>query len=198
MARTEEIPEIRPIEHLFKKFEHSVVVAAGPNAKDDLDLFFKKHAHQFGTVVKPIIGVNHHADFHLIETDFNCFLDWPTDQTPEEFDIMASTPGKRVSIHEQWTDWEMKYKLNWVDRGETAMMAVWFASFITIGNVYLCGFDCWQNTEKSHFYKDRPEERKRLNGKPKRQKERWRELLLLCDNPKRIIPMSGILTEIEL
>lgn len=186
---------MRDIETLYKKYDTVVVVAAGPTAPDDIEKLSQiiniKDKHT------AIVGINHHADYQLIETDFNCFLDVPKGNTPEQFIEMALTPGKRISILDEYTDYKVPYRLTWVEKGETAMMSVWFATYITDGNVYLCGFDCWQSTKKSHFYKDRPEERKRLNGNPERQKRRWRELFFRCEDPKRIIPMSGILTELK-
>jgi hypothetical protein len=180
------------IEVLYKKYKKAVVIAAGPNAKDDLDQIRDEIDENTA-----IIGVNHHADMNLIETTFNCFLDWPSEKTPPEFDEMVNKSGKRVTIHNEWTDYKVPYKLTWVDFGETAMMAVWFACYITDGDVYLCGFDCWQNTEVSHYYKDVPGERKRLNGRPMDQLRRWGRLFHRCHKPDRIKPISGLLLKLK-
>ena len=129
---------------------------------------------------KPIrIACNHHIYNQKIATHYLCFVDQP-DQHPDLKAAISSTSSIKVSTrHIDSANIVIEDHKKYCIYG-AGQLAVWVALKETPGNVYLCGFDLYENDPEKH----------------EEHIMRWTRFLYRHkESVHRIIPMSGPLVD---
>jgi len=175
---------------LIELYQHTnkpvAVLGGGPSLPEDLKKIPKDCI---------LISCNHHA-FRLVEPDYMCFLDPVENNHSQVFKDICKDPkgAKRISYSNlDLTDYYCINEAQFHTSSDTGIFSSWVASYITSGNVYLCGFNLRDQSEPMHFYEN-PDTVTAWGGPSMDVKlERWRKLREGIERPERVKAVSGIL-----
>jgi hypothetical protein len=162
------------------------VLGGGPSLPDDL----KKLPSN--TI---FMACNHHA-FRLIKPDYMIFLDPPDQLQNPEFVALCNDPqgAKRISYANlDHTDYYTINEAKFHTKSDTGVFAIWVASFITSGKIYLCGFNLRNPAEPMHFYAKKHLTVEWGGVEMDKKIERFKAVRNGIERPERVEAVSGIL-----
>ena len=164
------------------------ILGGGPSLPDDLaKVDIKKGI---------AISVNHHA-FKLVTPDYMVFQDAPEHQDNSEFNklITGSCPCPKISPRIKHTDYYCVNEYPFDERiSDSGRFAVWVASYISTGPIYLLGIGLRDPREPMHFYIKPDKVGAEWGGPPMNRKiEQWLNIISKVQN--QIIAVSGPLSE---
>lgn len=132
------------------------------------------------------ISCNHHA-FKITDCDYMAFLDPLENNHSQDYrDTVKNTKAIKISYSNlDETDYYCINEAKFHTSSETGIFATWLASYITSGDVYVCGIGLRIPEEPMHFY-DSGITTGWGGAKTEIKIKRWLELKEGCERPERI------------
>lgn len=161
------------------------VLGGGPSLPEDLEWLpegIKK------------ISVNHHAH-KIADCQMTVFLDDPENQP----DLQNLKGLKICYYNNKWTDYYSFYDVERELFQDSGQFAVWVASHLTTGKIYLAGFDLYDINKSPYFHENN---KSYWGGPPMPVKlEKWIKVFQRCKNQNLIIsprsPLYSVLSPLK-